>query len=481
MSTRRALVFALSLSGVAAGAQAPAAPSGRCQFQFDNTPNTSLTTIQLPSKQYNSYLGSGVVARCPKQKLVLRSDSLEVYGDEGRYYFIGHVDYNEARLKLKSDFLTYFQRDERILASINVDATLPSGTKLKGPSLEFFRAIPKIRPQQKGVAVGRPTIALVEKDAQGKSQPPVNVTGNSIWLEGDSVVSASGEVVVVRPELTATGDSLYLDNTKGLVRMMRKPRITGTKGRPFTLVGETIDLLSKRRKLDRVLALNAAEATSEDLNLKSDTIDLRVTNDTLQRAIAWGKSRARATSPSQVVLSDSIDVVMPGQRVREMHAVRAASAEGLPQDTAKFHTTEKDRLTGDTIVAHFDSIPARDTVTKPRITRLVALGNATSLQHLAPQDTCLRTPAINYTRGRAITVSFDSARVKNVVVTNPDQLSGIYREPVADSTSACKAPLKTTTPPTAPPATPANIGSPTQPPRAGSAPPTVVRKPPGQR
>ena len=45
---------------------------------------------------------------------------------------------------------------------------------------------------------------------------------------------------------------------------------------------------------------------------------------------------------------------------------------------------------GDTIVAHFDSIPAKDTVSKPRIRLLVATaakGNfATSLQHLPPNQ-----------------------------------------------------------------------------------------------
>ncbi|MEP6621570.1 MAG: hypothetical protein ABJE47_19740 [bacterium] len=482
------LALSALLGASPAGAQASApAPTGRCQFQLDQLPNAHLNTIKMPSGQYNNYIGGGVVARCPKQKLVLKSDSLEQYGDEGRFFFIGHVDYVDPRLKLKSDYLTYFQRDERILATLNVDATLPSGSQLKGPSLEFFRIIPKVRPQQKGIAVGRPTVTLIEKDAQGKAQPPVTVTGNSIWLTGDSVVSSSGEVVIVRPELTATGDSLYLDNGKGLVRVMRKPRITGTKGRTFTLVGTTIDLLSKKRKLDRVLASDSAEATSEDLKLKSDTIDLRVLNDTLQRAIAWGKSRARATSPTQVVVSDSIDVNMPGQRIRDMFAVRGASAEGTP-DTTKFHTTEKDRLTGDTIVAHFDSIPVRDTVSKPRIKQLVAIGHATSLQHLAPRDTCLRLPAINYARGRLITVNFDSARVKDVEVKDrvDPVAGGMYVEPNADSTSACKAPAKAGATPANPKTSPASAapsggGAPTQPPRPPSTPPSTVSAISGKR
>jgi hypothetical protein len=415
-------------------AQDAPAPAGRCKLLF--SAEHPLNSFKLPSGQYNIFTGGHVVARCPAQHLVLRSDSLESYGDDGRILFIGHADYSEPRLKLTAENLTYFQRDERLLAVQNVDARLPTGSTLRGPQLEFFRSIPRVRPQQSATAVGRPTINLVQRDSQGRAQPPVNVTGNTVYLVGDSVVSAQGDVVVVRPELTATGDSLYVDGGSGLLRIMRRPKITGTKGRPFTLVGETIDLLSRRRKLERVLAKNAAEANSEDLNLKSDSIDLRVTDDQLQRAIAWGKSRARATSPTQAIVSDSIDVLMPAQRVRELHAVRGATAEGAP-DTTKFRTKENDRLTGDTIVAHFDSVPARDTASKPRIRQLVAIGHATSLQHLPPRDTSLCVPAVNYVRGRLITVQFDSARVSTVHVSDPDQSGGVYIEPDADSTRRC--------------------------------------------
>jgi hypothetical protein len=284
-------------------------------------------------------------------------------------------------------------------------------------------------------------VSLVERDAQGRAQPPVQVTGANIYLRGDSVVSAVGDVVVVRPELTATGDSLYANSGSGLLRIMRQPKITGTKGRPFTLVGETIDLLSRRRKLERVLAKNAAVANSEDLDLRSDTIDLRVTDDLLQHAVAWGKSRARATSPTQTMVADSIDVKMPSQRIRELYAVRGASAEGAP-DTTKFRTTEKDRLTGDTIIARFDTVPAKDTARKPRIRELVAIGSkaslATSLQHLPPRDSSLCIPAINYVRGRLITIAFDSAKVSTVHVNDEDQAGGMFIEPKPDSTARCR-------------------------------------------
>src|SRR3982751_6584585 len=117
----------LCATGQSAAAQLGAAPKGRCQFELDQTPTTRINAIKRPSGEYNSYLGGGITARCPSQKLVLKSDSLESYGDEGRFFFIGHVDYTEPRLKLKADYLTYFQREERLLAFLNVDATLPSG------------------------------------------------------------------------------------------------------------------------------------------------------------------------------------------------------------------------------------------------------------------------------------------------------------------------------------------------------------------
>ena len=419
--------LACVLAAAPLGAQIGPAPSGRCAL--DLTFDRAGTTIRLPSGQRNYYVGGNVVARCPAQRLVLRSDSLEYYGDEGRAFFIGHVDYSEPRLTLKSDYLTYFQREERILATSNVDATLPSGSNLKGPTLEFWRSIPGVR-QQNATAVGRPTISIVERDSAGRPQPPVTVTGNSVWLVGDSVVASAGEVVVVRPELTATGDSLFLDAGTGLLRLMRTPRVVGRRGRPYTLVGETIDVLSPRRKLERVLAKSKAEATSEDLNLKADTIDLRILNDSLNRAVAWGASRARAVSASQSIVADSIDVLMPGQRLREMHAVGDAVAEGAP-DSTRFRTEERDRLTGDTIVAHFDTTASvlRDTTSKPRIRLLVSSGDATSLQHLPPRDTTLRTPAIVYVVGRAIDVDFDSGAVKRVQVRDDSLSSGLYLEP----------------------------------------------------
>jgi hypothetical protein len=434
--TRALPLAALLALSVAAAGGAQSRSGGRCRFNFE-APNRPLNLLKQPSGQYNMWAGGNVVGRCAAKGQVVTADSIEYYGDEGRTVLIGRATYRDARLRLSSTTLTYFEPDERILAIENVVGTLPSGSTIRGPQLEFLRAVPRIRPQQMATAIGRPTISLVERDAQGRAQPPVRITGNTVWMQGDSIVAASGSVVVVRPQLTATGDSLYADAGQGLLRMMRSPRIVGTRGRPFTLVGETIDLLTRRRRLERVLAKSKAEAQSEELNLRSDTIDMRVTDDLLQRAIVWGTGRAVATSPTQSVTADSIDVLLPGQRVRQLNAVRGAVAMGAP-DTTHIVTTERDRLTGDTIIAWFDSIPARDTVTRPQIRQLRSMGSATSLRFVAPADTTLCAPRIVYARGRLIDVSFAAGVVDSVQVVDPVQLaSGAYLDPRPDSANRC--------------------------------------------
>ena len=419
----------------------------RCYF--DNTPLTRQLNVRLPSGQYNSFLGAGVRVRCPAKSLTLRADSLESYGDEGRIFLLGHVEYDEPRLALTSDYLTYYQKDERIVANGNVDARLPGGSTLKGPVAEYLRAIPATRPIPRMLASGRPTITLIQKDSTGKPVEPTTVLANHVTMVGDSLVYAGGSVLVTRQEVLARGDSMTLDNQRELTVLMRGPVIEGRRDRPFTLSGERIELIGQQRKLQRVLALGKARAVSEDMTLTSDTIDLRITDDLLQRAIAWGPSRARAASTSQHILSDSIDVLMPQQRVREMHAVRKALAEGTP-DTSRFQTDTLDWMRGDTIVAHFETVAGRDTSKTVRIRELVALGNAKSYHHLAPSDSTARLPAINYVVGREIIVAFQEQKVAKVTVI--DKAAGVYLEPkpIAAKPDSSRAPGATTAPPSAP-------------------------------
>ena len=412
----------------------PRAVTGQAtRCESSNPESTSQTTVKLPSGEYNTFLGKGLVVRCPSKGIVLKADSAEIYGDERRIFLVGHVHYNESRLDLVSDFLTYYEAEERILAAGNVNGKLPTGSTLVGPQVDYRRVAPRVRTRAQTLATGRPTVTIVQRDKSGKEDPPINVVANTIYMDGDSLIYGSGAVEIKRPEITATSDSAFINTGDETMLLLRTPVVHGTRGRPYKLIGERIDLFAHERKLQRVLSRVKAQATSQELALTADTIDLRIMNDQLERAFAWGAGRAHATSPQQNMAADSIDVRLPGQRVREVHALRRAFAEGRP-DSTKFRADTTDWLRGDTIVAYFDSLPPVDTTKGPAIRRLISSGHAQAYYNIAVSDTSIHRPGINYVTGRSITIDFDQQRVASIVVE--EKVSGVYIEPMADTTQA---------------------------------------------
>lgn len=429
---------ALALGAGAAAAQQPAAPSGRCEFQLETNPKSQLFRTKVQGDKYNSYIGGGLTAHCPAQQMTLVADSLESFETTGVVHLIGNVHYTEPRITLDSRELTYYTAEERVLAVGDVHAVLPSGTTMQGPRAEYFRAAPGIRPQAHMVAGGRPTITLIQHDSTGTPSEPVTVVANTVTTVADSLVYASQRVVITRPDVIARGDSATMDSGREFARLMRQPTIEARGDRPFTLSGTVIDLFGRSRQLERVLTRGEAKAVSEDATITSDTLDFRMARGRLQRAFAWGPSRAHATSPTYDIVADSLDVLMPEQRLHEVHALRDALAESLP-DTTKVHSSLRDRLHADTIFAYFDTTradtAAADSASQPQIKLLVALGHARSLYQLATRDTTVDRPAINYVRGRNITVAFADRQVTKVTIT--DQATGVYLEPAppaADST-----------------------------------------------
>ncbi|HZI43506.1 MAG TPA: hypothetical protein VFD67_17440, partial [Gemmatimonadaceae bacterium] len=107
----------------------------RTRCTLEQLPNTRITGVKLPSNEYNNFIGGGLVVRCPSRGITLKADSAELYGDEKRDFLVGHVSYDEPRLNLTSDFLTYYTAEERIVAAGNVNGRLPSGSTLKGPQV----------------------------------------------------------------------------------------------------------------------------------------------------------------------------------------------------------------------------------------------------------------------------------------------------------------------------------------------------------
>lgn len=435
---------ALATVAVPAAVRAQAAPGGRCDLNIEQR-GTRLTLTKLPSGKYNAYLGGGVYAYCAGQKITLQADSAEQYGDQNVMYLIGNVHYREPRVNLDADRITYWRAEERLYAEGNVYAVLPSGTTMRGPNADYYRAVTGLRPAARMIATGRPRIKLVQADSSGKPQEPVDVIADRVTMEADSVVYAGGRVEITRPDITATGDSAYMDSGREFARLLRRPVIRGKAERPFTLTGRVIDLYSRQRQLQRVLSQDSARAQSEDTDMRADTLDLRVVDNRLDRAFAWGRSRAHVISPGQELVADSLDVRMPQQRLQEVRAVRRALAWSAP-DSTKLRSKERDWLRGDTIVALFDTAHAPgDTTSRPRIRQLVAVGSAQSYYQIPNDAGPTAPPSINYVRGDRITVSFSEQQVRTVTVAG--EAAGLYLEPVRDTTARPSAAAPGSAPP----------------------------------
>jgi hypothetical protein len=437
-----------ALHGRAAHAQQTAGPQpgSRCiiQFQGATAGTTRSNLVKLPSGKYNAYVGGGFVGNCQGQDVTLKSDSAEYYGDQSLMYLIANVHYADPRARVDADHMTYWMDEEHIRAEGNVYSVLTSGTTMRGPVADYYRAVPPIRSEAILVSTGRPKLKVVQRDSlTGKPSDTVDVVADRITSVADSLVYAGGDVRITRPQLFATGDSAFMDQGSGLARLMRKPTVEARRSRPFTLTGGVIDVFSRNRLVNRVVATPNGHATSQDLELYADSVDLRVRNNALERAMAWGKTRARATSPDREILADSIDALLPNQRIHQIRAVGKAYATSVA-DTATVRTPDRDWMRGDTLVATFDSVARGDTARTPPVKTIIARQNARAYYHVknaAAKD----RPGVNYVTGRDIDISFLNGGIDTVKVR--EKASGVYVEAVDSTAKTTSRPPKPLAPP----------------------------------
>jgi hypothetical protein len=444
---RPLVVFACSvaITGTAGAQDIPR----NCDLHYEN-PNGPVTSREdIPGKR-TVFLSGGVIAHCIGQGNTLTADSAEYYEAEGRLFLVGNVHYKEPRATVTSHTMTFYQNENRLHAEGDVVAVMSNGSTLRGPVADYYRTTPQ-RPLARLIATGRPTISLVQRDTTGRGRPPdtAHVVANNIVTDGDSLVYASRMVQITRPDLLATGDSAFLDSGKDFARLMLTPSVKGIGAHTFTLTGGVIDVYSRNKQVERVVATPKGHAVSQDLELASDSIDLRVANNQLQEAMAWGPSRAHAVSPEREIIADSIDAIMPGQRVKEVRALRKAYAESNPD--SGIVSKQRDWMSGDSIIARFDSVPASDTSSRPQVRQILALGNARSFYQMKNSKGPKADPSVNYVVGRVIDIGFEDRKVATVTVT--DQADGVMIEPATEA--ATPTTVTTDKPGAAKPPTPA--------------------------
>lgn len=439
--------------GGASGAAAPRA-GGDCDLQFrgvvaNGVVTTHILTVPASPGRSNYFAGGGVDAYCANTDQRVTSDSAEQYADQRLLYLVGRVHYTEKRVELTADRVTYYMGEERLVAEGNVHGRTSTGTRFSGPRAVYLRAKPGLRERSRLDAGGRPDTWISGADAgtEGPQPDSTHVLADSIISDNDSLVFAIGKVDLRRSDLVATADSAFVDQGREFVALRRSPTVTGTGTDTFTLEGAEIDVYSRHRQAERVRSSGEARAANGDIMLTADSIDLRIADQKLARAIAWGPGRALAKQPGREIRADSIDVAMPAQVLRSIVAVRRARAESVP-DTAKVGTRKRDWLAGDTIIAAFDTTARKDSAAVVRT--IIARGGARSWQQSARDNAALpdSTPVINYVTGQLITADFTPDRsLDRVRVTG--QVSGLIVQP-ADSTRKAAPPPRRPPPPDRP-------------------------------
>ncbi len=427
------LRIADSVSNAKPAAKVPPKKSATKECLLDMTdspPETRATYQRQSDSSSNMMVGGGFVAHCTGEKNSIRADSAEYFQLNGFVNLFGNVIYEEkGQFKVNSNHATYFMRDGKLYADGNVVAVqLKSGSTFSGPNIEYFRVMPNIRTASRLYAPNSPVVNMHEKDSTGKDLPPVTIQASTMVDTGDSLLFAWGNVSIIRTDITGRSDSSSFDKITGKARLIRSASIASvSKDQPFTLSGDTIDLFTKEQVLERVLASHYGRAKQGDINMSAERLDIRLVDKKINRAYAFGKGRAKADTPTENLEADSLDILLPGQRIQELRA--HGRAIGLVRsDSTKIKTDERDELHGDTVIAVFDSVKAQgDTVWTSQIRRVTAGGNATSKVQVASRQGRAFPPAINYIRGRHLVVSFDSGQVRDIAVDSA--ASGMYFEP----------------------------------------------------
>jgi hypothetical protein len=446
----RALLLTALVAGVPVSATAQEAGKP-CELVITGVARgrdtTRIRAVTTETGGRNTFIGGGVDATCAGTGNRLLADSAEHFTERGLLILYHNVRYSEPKMAMVADRMFYYTVDERLVAEGNVSGKSAGGTRFAGPQFEYFPERENVRDQQSWIATGRPFVRMSPTEARASDAPAptapedsTDLTADRVYSVNDSLVYASGKVVIDRVDMRATSDSATLDNGIEFARLLRDPKVVGKSERPFELVGTVIDVWSKDRALERVIAAGDSRAVSDSMTLTGDSTELRFKEQKIEEIFVWG-TRAVADGASQRVDGDSIHIRSPGQRIEEMHAVGRAKATSNV-DTTRIVTAERDWIAGDTIVALFESFTDSTGAERSRMKQVVATGSARSYYQLAPSGGEKGVPNISYNRGRQITARFADGEMTTVTVS--ERASGIYLE------TDPAAPIDTTR--TAPPA-----------------------------
>lgn len=407
-----------------------------CNVVIDRAENTTIRDVG--GGEFDYFVRNGFAAHCQGDASTnLRSDSAAYYALAGRLDLVRRVEIEDPGLHVTADHVTYYFRTEHVEARGNVDAVnRNTGTRIRGPRVDYYRPAQNVRDTVEVVATDRPTIDYVPRGAADSAPPePYVVVGERVRMRGDDRLWAGGTVTIDRSDLTASADSMWLDFTAGQGELLYDPSVTAQGGDSVTLEGDRLDLSLDGEALRALTAYGSGSARGQDFTLTGDTIALGFADDELASVQAWGDSaRPHIVTPSYEISADSLALDLPGQQLQEARGYGRALALTDAADTT---SAEPDWLAGDTIVARFIEVPATDTTdSRTRLDEAVARGAARAFYVVVNADDPDAPPGYSYSRGDEITLKVDDEGVRTVHVVG--EADGVYLRPITprDSTRA---------------------------------------------
>jgi lipopolysaccharide assembly outer membrane protein LptD (OstA) len=351
-------------------------------------------------------------------RAVLTADDGRYLRAQGMLYLDGNVKMVDSTLTLTCDHASYSENDDVLQVNGHVevtdrDATLkaPSGTynrrtgladlfggvegrdgrqrlvaeratyvrdsllvRARGPEVRGFddehhlelraHAIDYDRGSHEMVATGQPV--LIAKDDHGK---PTLLHAVTLRLNTESrVAQALDSVRVERDSLRASADSALFDDQAERGWLLGKPRAFDDH---TAVKGDTLELRSKKRKLERVVVRGNAEmdyygtpppAPGESSKLTGRSIEAFFTEDELDSLVAVGHARnvyaavpkAGLTQERNLADGDSITVFFKQRKIDHARVEGHASGEyHLAVDPADTTAAKKEVVSYDAARLHF--------------------------------------------------------------------------------------------------------------------------------
>jgi len=428
-------------------------------------------------------VSGGIVIRCAGGTTI-RANEGNIFQAMGQTHLFGNVVFEDGTRRLTSNTAVYTSGNGRLHATGNAVFTdAATGSTLRGPDIEYYKVMPG-RPQAQMIATQRPHLTLVPEARPGQQRPePLEIDGNRITAVGENLY-VSGQAVIQSTQMNATAGEARYDRATGRLELIGSARIRSDR---FDLSGEQVDaIMPATGGIERLQARTNAVLKGEQLEVTAPDLQLFFSEERLQRLVG---RRTAPELPQPVAASaefqlqaDSLDAVLPAQRLEQVIAIGHARGETI--DTTAAGRAERARaaasaatdstaiarsdwILGDTIVGFFAPRDSAATAADTAIVlkRIIAHGDAQSLYRLEVRDTTQRNPAaapkrgLNYLAGEKIELTFQAGQLEVANVIGLQR--GLYLDPTPPAatppseTPAGETPPGATPEPTTPPATPA--------------------------